>query len=100
MLVAISVKADSFRCFVRFPDAKTKPALMHLLSARAEYLIEEVTLSSAERRVSILLKTLCLHSDRKVEDIDLFNLLDLLLRHCLKVFLPLAQLQRVAFDTL
>jgi hypothetical protein len=53
MLVAISINANSEISLFRFPDAKINPALIHLLSARAEYLIAEITLLVSGRRVSI-----------------------------------------------
>ena len=43
---------------------------MHLLSARAEYRMEEAILLASGSRASIRLNTFSLHSDRKLKDID------------------------------
>ena len=43
MLAAMSTNARSDRRPVNWPDAKTKPDRMHLLSAKAEYRIDKVT---------------------------------------------------------
>ena len=71
MLAAISINAELDISLFKFPEAKIKPARMHLLSARAEYLIEEAILSVFESRTSIRLNTFSLHSDRKLKDIVL-----------------------------
>ncbi len=43
MLAAMSTKARSDRRPVKWPDAKTKPDRIYLLSAKAEYFIDKVT---------------------------------------------------------
>ena len=70
MLAAISINAALEISLFKFPEAKTKPARMHLLSAKAEYLMEEAILLLSESRASIRLNTFSLHSDRKLKDID------------------------------
>ena len=42
MLAAISIRAELEISLFRFPEAKTNPALMHLLSAKAEYRINGI----------------------------------------------------------
>ena len=71
MLVAISISAELEISLFSFPEAKTNPALMHLLSARAEYRMAETILLSSGSRASILFNTFSLHSDRKLKDIKL-----------------------------
>ena len=66
----MSIKAESEISLFKLPEAKIKPARMHLLSARAEYLIEAVILFLSGIRVSIRFNTFSLHSDRKLSDID------------------------------
>ena len=70
MLAAISINAELEISLFKFPEAKIKPARMHLLSARAEYRIEEAILLTSGTRASIRLNTFSLHSDRKLKDID------------------------------
>ena len=70
MLVAMSINAELEISLFRLPEAKTNPARIHLLSAKAEYRIEEVILLVSGSRESIRLKTFSLHSDRKLKDIN------------------------------
>ena len=70
MLTAISINSKLEISLFKFPEAKITPARMHLLSARAEYRMEEAILLASGSRVSIRLNTFSLHSDRKLKDID------------------------------
>ena len=70
MLAAISINAGLEISLFKFPEAKIKPARMHLLSAKAEYRMDEAILLVSESRASIRLNTFSLHSDRKLRDID------------------------------
>ena len=70
MLVAMSINAELEISLFRLPEAKTNPARIHLLSAKAEYRIEEAILLVFGSRESIRLKTFSLHSDRKLKDIN------------------------------
>jgi hypothetical protein len=70
MLAAISIRAELEISLFRFPEAKTNPALIHLLSARAEYRMAETILLVSGSRASIRFNTLSLHSDRKLKDIN------------------------------
>jgi len=70
MLVAMSINAELEISLFRLPEAKTNPARIHLLSAKAEYRIEEAILLVSGSRESIRLKTFSLHSDRKLKDIN------------------------------
>ena len=69
ILAAISINAELEISLFKFPEAKIKPARMHLLSARAEYRMEEAILLTSGSRASIRLNTFSLHSDRKLKDI-------------------------------
>ena len=71
MLAAISINAELDISLFKLPEAKVNPARMHLLSAKAEYRMEEAILFVSGTRASIRLDTFSLHSDRKLKDIDL-----------------------------
>ena len=71
MLAAISINAEFDISLFKSPEAKINPARMHLLSAKAEYRMEEAILFVSGTRASIRLDTFSLHSDRKLKDIDL-----------------------------
>ena len=70
MLAAISISAELEISLFRFPEAKINPARIHLLSAIAEYRMEEIILLVSGSRASIRFNTFSLHSDRKLKDID------------------------------
>ena len=70
ILVAMSINAELEISLFRLPEAKTNPARIHLLSAKAEYLIEEAILLVSGSKQSIRLNTFSLHSDRKLKDIN------------------------------
>ncbi|EKO36107.1 hypothetical protein B273_0666 [SAR86 cluster bacterium SAR86E] len=69
ILVAISINAELEISLFSFPEAKINPARMHLLSARAEYRMDEIILLVSGRSESIRFNTFTLHSDRKLKDI-------------------------------
>jgi len=71
MLAAISINAELDISLFKLPEAKINPARMHLLSAKAEYRMEEAILFVSGTRASIRLDTFSLHSDRKLKDIGL-----------------------------
>ena len=70
MLAAISINAELEISLFRLPEAKINPARIHLLSAKAEYRMDDAILFVSGSRASIRLNTFSLHSERKLKDMD------------------------------